>query len=267
VQLSELTRHFDEFWPENSAEDWDRVGLLVGSSRASIDKVLVSVDLTDSVIDEALENNCQLIVTHHPAILRGLNSVVEDELKGGLVSRLIKSGIANFAAHTNADVQSDGATSELARLLGLTGLEPILGVQTGFGHGVIGTLAKPISLREFASAVDQQLPSVARRIAFAGDPTKVITRVALCSGAGDSFLGKVLETDADVYVTSDLRHHPALDATQTSRENGRLALIDVSHWASESLWVRGAVERISIISGIQGVASKVVTDPWTEEVF
>jgi putative NIF3 family GTP cyclohydrolase 1 type 2 len=193
--------------------------------------------------------------------------LVEGELKGGLVSSLIRSGLANFAAHTNADVQIDGATSELAKRLALQNLEPISSVQSGFGHGVLGTLTKPVSLRDFALAVSKQLPDVARKIVFAGEPSKLITRVALCSGAGDSFIERVLETDADVYVTSDLRHHPALDATQTPRVNGKLALIDVSHWASESLWVQTAVERIAGIAGIRGVASKVVTDPWTEEVF
>ncbi len=267
MQLSELTRQFEHFWPRSAAEEWDRVGLTVGNPNASIKSVLVSVDLTDAVIDEAIAENCQLIVTHHPALLRGVNSLVEGELKGGLVSRLIQSGIANFAAHTNADVQVDGATSELAKRLGLNNLKPIVGIQSGFGHGVLGTLAHPVGLREFAEAVAKQLPVVARKIAFAGDPTKSITRVALCSGAGDSFIERVLETDADVYVTSDLRHHPALDATQTPRVNGNLALIDVSHWASESLWVKTAVERIASISGIKGVASKVATDPWTEEVF
>lgn len=267
MQLSELTSQFEQFWPQTAAEEWDRVGLTVGNPNTSIKSVLVSVDLTDAVIDEAIAENCQLIVTHHPALLRGLNTLIEDELKGGLVSRLIRSGIANFAAHTNADVQVDGATSELAKRLGMKNLEPIAGVQSGFGHGVVGTLASTVSLREFAESVSQQLPAVARKIAFAGDPTKSIKRVALCSGAGDSFIERVLETDADVYVTSDLRHHPALDATQTPRVNGKLSLIDVSHWASESLWVKTAVERIASIPGIKGVASKVVTDPWTEEVF
>ena len=267
MQLSKLLVEFENFWPELAADDWDRVGLVSGNRTAEIRRILVAVDLTAGVIDEAESNQCELILTHHPALLRGVNSVAEDQLKGQLISRLIRSGIASFAAHTNADVQLDGATSIMASLLGLKSLSPITSTPSGFGHGVVGTLPAPIQLRAFATLVSQQLPSVARKVAFAGDSKKDVLRVAICSGAGDSFMEQVLKSDADVFVTSDLRHHVALDAIETPRPNGQLALIDVSHWASESLWVAGAIERIAGISGVEAIASKIVTDPWTEEVF
>lgn len=267
MQLSELVKVFETYWPATHADEWDRVGLTVGNSGEQVNRVLVSVDLTAAVIDEAIASNCQLIVTHHPALLRGVSSLAEDELKGAMISKLIRAGIATFSAHTNADVQDDGATSILADLLKLSDREPIVQTIGGFGHGVIGSLPNEVTLGDFAKTVANLLPKVARGISFAGPNSKLIQRVALCSGAGDSFIPAVIASNADVYITSDLRHHPTLDAIETPRENGKLALIDVSHWASESLWVASAVERISAIPDLVAIASKVITDPWTDEVF
>ena len=267
MQLSELIRVFETYWPAAHADEWDRVGLTVGAKTDQVHRVLVSVDLTEAVIDEAIETDCQLIVTHHPALLRGVSSLAEDELKGALMSKLFRAGIATFSAHTNADVQADGATSILADLLQLSHREPIVQTAGGFGHGVIGSLPKEIPLVDFVKTISASLPRVARGISFAGPKSKLVQRIALCSGAGDSFIPQVLASNADVYITSDLRHHPSLDAIETPRENGRLALIDVSHWASESLWVAGAVERISSNPELVAIASKVITDPWTDEVF
>lgn len=266
IQLSELLKHFEQAWPKGHAEDWDNVGLAVGSKTLQVSKVLVAVDLTESVIDEALQVGANLILTHHPLLLKPIDSVAEDKLKGSLISKLIQNSIALYCAHTNADVQVDGASSLMAEAFGLHNTVPLADAKGGFGHGLIGELTYPMSLRDFASKVAQGLPVTARKVVFSGDPERLVRRVALCSGAGDSFLPIVLASDADVYVTSDLRHHPALDAITTPREQGSLALIDVSHWAAESLWVAGAISKLSTLSGFEVVASAAITDPWTQEV-
>lgn len=264
--LSEILQRFEGFWPADAADEWDRVGLIVGDPSTDVTKVLVAVDLTEAVIEEAQKNHCQLILTHHPALLKGVSYLAETDLKGRLVANLNRARIANFAAHTNADVQSDGASSAMAKRFGLLSLEPLVAVSGSFGHGVLGALPQPITLREFASVVSVKLPDVARKIAFAGDPLKLVSKVAICSGAGDSFLPVVIESDADVYVTSDLRHHPTLDAVSAPRDRGPLSLVDVSHFAAESLWVDAACDRLKTISGLEVLASAIVTDPWTEEV-
>ena len=266
VQLSSLLVEFERFWPARHAEEWDRVGLVTGSGLAEIQKVLVAVDLSDSVIDEAIEKKAQLILTHHPLILKPIDSVAEDKLKGKLLSQLIRSAISAFSAHTNADVQLDGASTLMAREFGLVNLVPLVSSPVGFGHGVIGELNNSMSLQNFAELVAETLPAVARSVAFAGNPDREIRKVAICSGAGDSFIPAVLASDVDVFVTSDLRHHPTQDAISTPRSAGPLALIDVAHWAAESLWVTAAVERIESLGTVTAVASNINTDPWTREV-
>ncbi len=266
MRLAEIIAKFESYWPSSSADDWDRVGLAVGSPQADVQRVLVAVDLTQRVIEEAVQKSCELILTHHPVLLRGVTSLAEDELKGSLITNLIKSGRALFTAHTNADVQVDGASTEMALAFGLTNLKPIVADPSGFGHGVIGDLPAAMTLSDFAKEVSKSLPEVTRKVAFAGSAQKVIEKVAICSGAGDSFLPQVLASEADVYVTSDLRHHVTLDALETPRANGQLALIDVSHWAAESLWVTSALRRLAEIDSLEAIESDVVTDPWTEEV-
>lgn len=264
--VSELLLHFEEFWPKNQAEDWDRVGLVVGSADDHVRQILVSVDLTDAVIDEAIKCGASLILTHHPLLLRAVHSVSESETKGYLIAKLIRNNIACFSAHTNADVQNDGASALMAKKFGLINLDILVPVTPEYGHGIIGDLNDPVTLGEFAKVVAAALPAVARKVVFSGREDLIVNRVAICSGSGDGFIGNAIESDADVYVTSDLRHHPAQEAISTPRAGDPLALIDVSHWAAESLWVTGAVKHLNAITGITAIASQINTDPWTQEV-
>lgn len=267
AKLTDLLTSFEKFWPSAHADEWDRVGLVTGSQNNDISRVLVSVDLTNSVIDEAIAVGAQCIVSHHPLLLRGINSANDDELKGQLLSKLIRNNLACYAAHTNADSQVDGASRLMASVFGLESVHPLVPLSANHGHGAIGNLTQSMKLLDFAQLVARTLPTVARKVAFSGDANLEVSRVAICSGAGDSFIQTVLATDADVYVTSDLRHHVVQDAVSTPRSGKKpLALIDVSHWASESLWVGGAVEKIAGLSLVEVVASKIATDPWTSEV-
>jgi dinuclear metal center YbgI/SA1388 family protein len=265
-KLSTLVSHFEKFWPTAHAEPWDNVGLVVGDTAVEVSKILVAVDLTHSVIDEAEAAGAQLILTHHPVLYKPLSTLAESQLKGSLISRLIRLGIFVYSAHTNADVQADGSSSLMALAFGATNLTPLVTTAQGFGHGCLGELKQPISLADFAKTVSLALPSTARGISIAGDLGQQIETIAVCGGAGDSFLPDVLASRADVYVTSDLRHHAALDALETPRVKP-LALIDVSHFAAESLWLVAAAERVSGVSELQVIVSKTKTDVWEKVIL
>src|SRR5690606_7508796 len=123
------------------------------------------------------------------------------------------------------------------------------------------------SLREFADRVARELPATVSGIRVAGDPDRVISRVSLCGGAGDSLLDHPEVRGSDLYVTSDLRHHPAQESLEQSVASAGPALIDVSHWASESLWLRDAAEELSAeLPGVEFRVSVLRTDPWTFSV-
>lgn len=265
-KLSTLISSFETFWPTAGAEDWDNVGLVVGDTKTNIDKVLISVDLTHAVIDEAQALGAQLIVTHHPVIYKPVTSLAEDGLKGALIGRAIRAGLSIFSAHTNADSQKDGSSSLLAQAFGLKNLEPLVESPGGFGHGCLGRLSKPVTLREFALTVAECIPTTARGVAVAGDGDRLVQSVAICGGAGDSFLANVIASEADVYVTSDLRHHPALDALESPRSKP-LALVDISHYAAERIWTDAAQSRLEDIAGLEVFVSQANTDVWNEVIL
>lgn len=260
-KLSSLIANFEDFWPVEHAENWDNVGLVTGDRTSEISRVLVSVDLTHSVIDEALANDVQLILTHHPVLYKAVTAVAEDQLKGALLGRLIRSGIAAYAAHTNADTQVDGSSSLLAAEFGIKNLKPLVQTIGGFGHACIGQLEQPIRLGDLAKLVSGKITKTTRGVAFSGDENSMVQSIAVCGGAGDSFLNDVIASDADVYITSDLRHHPVLDAIETPRQKP-LALLDISHFAAERLWTEAAAKRLSAISGLEPVVSCTNTDVW-----
>lgn len=262
-QLAELIAIFEDLWPTSGAEEWDRVGLTVGSSRASISKVLLTVDITSEVLDEAKACGTELVLSHHPLLLRGVHSLSEQTLKGHVVAKAIRANVALYSAHTNADIVINGVSDVLAKSIGITNAAPLVPNTQGVGHGRIGELSSAVTLRELAINVSKILPQTSAPIRVAGKLEQSIKRVAVVAGAGDSFIQQVLETGADCLITSDLRHHVALDAI-TDSDSHSLTLIDISHFAAESLWLSAAANQLrDLAPNVEFVVSRVVTDPWS----
>jgi dinuclear metal center YbgI/SA1388 family protein len=347
---------------------------VTGDPADEVRRILLAVDPTHDVIDEAIASQADLLVTHHPLLLRPVNAVAASTPKGRAVHKLISNQVALITAHTNADAPPGGVSDAMARALGLDDAEPIapqaqdaqdklvtfvphvdaarvidalaaagagdigayerwaytspgtgtfrptpganptigevgaveevaeirvemvvprprrdaviaalraahpyeeaafdvyeLATQPSTsGSGRIGRLAEPTTLHAFAAAVVAALPSTASVARIAGDPEQPIRTVALCGGSGDFLLDRVRASGADVYVTSDLRHHPASEL----REHGTPALIDVPHWAAEWTWLPVAERMLAAALAAQGITvetrvSTIVTDPWTGHV-
>lgn len=265
--LGELVGYLDAQFPPSTAQDWDRVGLVAGDPREPISRVLFAVDPVATVVDEALEREAQLIVVHHPLFLRLTHHVDAGWFKGDVVHRLIRGGCALYAAHTNADVAFGGANDSLAQAIGLRDVEPLTDAAFDeaaqpIGLGRIGRLEASVTLGELAQHIAGVLPPVAQGVRVSGELTSMVETVAVCSGAGDSLLSDPVVRSADVYVTADLRHHPASEAREAVHGD-RPFLIDVSHWASEWLWLPEAAARMQQRFGVQCWVSRRVTDPWT----
>lgn len=248
--LGQAIAAFEELWPAHTAEEWDRPGLVVGSPERELTGILLSVDLTQSVFDEAKKLGANLIVTHHPYLLRGVSSIAETTAKGSLLTQLVMAGVASFAAHTNADIASDGVSAAISSSLGLTDAAPL----TQTGHGRVGNLPSQLTAEQLVARLVEVLPKTAGGVLCSSERTLPIKRVALCGGAGDAFLEDARNSGADIYITSDLRHHVAQDAG--------MPVINVSHWASESLWLPLAKESISTKLFVPIHISSENTDPW-----
>lgn len=262
LPLTNLLGTFESLWPLSGAEEWDRPGLTTGNANQSITKALLCVDVTLEVLSEAKLLGCELVISHHPLLLKGVNFLSEDQLKGELVSFAVKNSIAVYSAHTNADIVVDGVSDILAQQLGLANTKPLIATGDGIGHGRIGKLKSPQSLSEYARFVASCLPDTHAPVRVAGDLNRMIETVAVVGGAGDSFIPAAAQSGADLLITSDLRHHVALDAV--SDPTNPLTLIDISHFAAESLWLKPTQITLSkMIPEVSFVISQISTDPWS----
>jgi dinuclear metal center YbgI/SA1388 family protein len=263
TSLADLITTIENAYPPALAESWDAVGLVCGDPADQVTRVHVCVDPVDSTVDEAIDAGAQLLVAHHPLLLRGVHGVPATTPKGGLVHRLIRAGVALYCAHTNADSADPGVSDALAAAIGVTVTGPLVPSPDGrTGAGRIGYLPAPEPLRVFAERVTATLPATAWGVRAAGDPDRPIRTVAVCGGAGDGYLDDALAAGVDVYVTADLRHHPA---GEHLARPGAPALVDVAHWASEWPWCEQAADTLRAATGgtVDIFVSTRRTDPWT----
>ncbi len=261
--LAEVQAAVERLWPIGGAEAWDAPGLVAGDPSAEVQRIVLAVDAVADTIDEALAAKADLLLVHHPLLLRGVTTVAESTAKGALLARLIRGRCALLAAHTNADTVATGTSARLAALLQLVDAVPIVETAPGLGLGRVGALAEHTTLGALARRLASILPPTATGVRVAGPFDRPVRTVAVCGGAGDSLLGEPLVRDADVYVTADLRHHPASEAVESARVAGGPALIDVSHWASEWLWLDTAADELrTALPGVEVMVSELRTDPW-----
>lgn len=367
--VGEIRAVMEQAYPPHLAESWDKVGLICGDPAAEVTKVAFALDCTQAVAERAVDTGAQLLIIHHPLLLRGVHSVAADTPKGKVLHTLIRGGAALFAAHTNADSARPGVNDRLADLVGITpgrpimpksgpardkwgvhvpaadaetlkaalftagagsignyeecafdiegtgqftpqeGADPTDGVvgknyrapelrvefvaarsaryrlidalrdthpyeepafdivnmaddsdpETATGLGRVGDLPEPMRLADFVQQVTDALPETAWGVRAAGDPEQLVQRVAVSSGSGDGFLDTVAGLGVDVYVTSDLRHHPVDEYLRA----GGPAVVDTAHWASEFPWTFQAAEVVADATDVTTEIIDLRTDPWT----
>ena len=258
-KVFDLNQAVLDLWPMAGSEEWDRPGLMLGNPSAEIMRVLLTVDVTAATIQEAAERNCQALLSHHPMYLRGVTELGEATAKGALTALAIRNNLAVIAVHTNADFVSDGVTETLAKAIGLSHLEPLEHLNR---RGRIGTTTT--TAIELARLLGRVLPPTAGGIRVAGRHDHEIRHVAVVAGSGDSMIEAAFEAGADAFVTSDLRHHPVQDALERALASGRdFTIIDISHWAAESLWLDVASGQLaSSLPDVEFLVSELRTDPW-----
>lgn len=251
-------------YPPSDAAAWDHVGLQVGDPAAPVARVLVALDVTSAVLDEAAQVPATLLLAHHPLLLHPLRALTPSTAAGGLALRAARSGVAVAAAHTNLDVTDDGAgTSDpVVAVLGLEHVAPLCTPEGGSGRAVgrVGDLPAAVPLRALAERIARDLPSPAARIC--GDPMRPVRRVAVLGGSGMGAVADALAAGADVLVTGDVRHHDAIDALELG-----LALVDAGHHATEVAAMPAFASRVASSGAARGLAAPVLladvlTLPW-----
>lgn len=264
IRVADVVSAMNQYYPPALAQEWDRVGLIVGDPSDRVSKIGFAVDPCEATVHEAIERGAQMLITHHPLYLRGTSSVAATTGKGRWVHDLIKNGVALFAAHTNADCALDGSGAALANLLQLENTRPLEPCHSdpSLGIGTVGELPLTMSVREVAQRLRALIPETPAGITIGGDPERIVSTVALCPGSGDSMFAAVRAANADVYVTADLRHHPATDHLW----NGGCPLIGLTHFASEWPLLVNLRRRLSVALDVDGYISTICTDPWSERI-
>lgn len=240
--VGDIIELVEELAPGELAASWDNVGLQVGSRDWPVKRVWVALDPLPRVVTEACRAEVDLLITHHPLIFKPLKAIDCATPTGGVIHSALCSHLAIFSAHTNLDAAVDGVNDTLARRIGLRRLGVLERADQGLtgpdrqgstvvqGLGRTGDLAGATTLASLAEKVKQSLGL--ESVAIAGDPDLLVSSVALCSGSGASLLGAFFASDAQVFISGDLRYHDAREVEAAGR-----GLIDIGHFASEHLVV------------------------------
>ncbi len=204
MQLDAFVAAMERIAPPELALDFDNPGLLIGPERREIRKVLVALDATTAVAQEAAQTGADLVLTHHPLFFTPVRHILPDDPDTAAAYQLIRHGIGLYAAHTNLDAAAGGVNDVLCELLGLTDIIPYDG-----GVGRIGTLQKAMRLDAFVRRTNELLHTNAR---FSGAADRIVTRVAVLGGAGGDSFSNAHALGADVLLTGEMKHHEAINA-------------------------------------------------------
>jgi len=216
--------------PEKLAESWDNVGLMIGTPTAPVDKILLGLDPTTSLLDEAAQLGSNVVITHHPVIFHPLKSVQLEQPDGQFIDKAIRNNINIISCHTNLDSTSEGVSDALAELIGLVQTEPLLAhnsQENTLGLGRIGNLPNPISPADFIMRLKAACSPP--WLLAAGVPPEQISRVAVCGGSCSELAETALKSGAHVFVTAEVKHSVARWAEQAG-----LWVIDAGHFATEN---------------------------------
>lgn len=236
MKCSKIIEELEKLAPPSMACDWDNSGFLAGRSDKEVKKILVAVDATDSVIAQAVEQEADLLLTHHPLIFKPLKKVNDQDFISRRILTLIQKDISYYAMHTNFDAAPECMAELAGQRLGLKQcevLDPMGTTEDGvvYGIGVLGELSEELPLKELAKKVKEVFGLPFVTVFGALEDTRKLKRAAICPGAGGSTLSKALSGQAEVYITGDISHHEGIDAVARN-----LAVIDAGHYGIEQIF-------------------------------
>ena len=237
MTVQELADYLHTIAPNHFQESYDNSGLLVGDKNDEIRGVLVSLDVTEDILDEAISLNANVIVSHHPIIFSGLKRLTNSNYVQRIVQKAIKNDINLFAIHTNLDnVYHNGVNTYIAKKLELLNVN-ILKEKEGYEHldkpigaGVVGILEKPMDEMAFLGHLKEKMQvNCIKYTQLLNNPIK---RVAICGGSGRFLLNDAINQNADIFITSDFKYHEFFDA------DNQIVIADIGHFESEQFTIR-----------------------------
>ena len=223
-KVRDIVKVIEEFAPLGIQESWDNSGLCIGSPDAPVSSVLLGLDCTPELVDEAVSCGADMIVTHHPLIFSGLKKISPDDQVGEAVIKAIRAGISIYAAHTNADKVLAGVSGAMASRLGLENVTILDEDGEGTGLGVVGDLPEPLTAAEAAALVKERFGLKAMRSSRPVEGR--ISRVAMCGGSGGSLIPAARRSGAQLYISGDISYHNFFTPEG-------FMIMDIGHYESE----------------------------------
>jgi len=244
LRIHEIVSAFEAIAPLALQESYDNSGLIVGEMGAEVSKALLCLDSTEAVVDEAIAKGCDLIIAHHPIVFGGLKRFTGGDYVQRAVIKAIRNNIAIYACHTNLDnVLRGGVNERIAQQLGFEAervLRPIVADFGSFvgigglddsdvfrtaGAGVLCKLQKPMNVLDFLQHLKAKMG--VEVVKYTKCDVEMVSKVAICGGAGSFLIGDALRAGADAFITSDVKYHEFFDA------EGKMLLCDIGHYESE----------------------------------
>ncbi|MBK9108917.1 MAG: Nif3-like dinuclear metal center hexameric protein [Saprospiraceae bacterium] len=240
TKIQDLTDFLEGIAPLNLQETYDNAGLIYGDKSWEIKGVLCCLDATEEILHEAKQRNCNLIVSHHPIIFKGLKQIQYQHYVDKAIIYAIKNDIAIYAIHTNLDnVLENGVNQRIAKRLNLSNLQILASKpnHTDIGTGILGILEKPLRPADFLTFLKLQMQTqIIRHTALS---SQQISKVAITGGSGAFWIKTAIAAGADAYVTADVKYHEFFEA------NGEILLCDIGHYESEQFTIELLYEHIS----------------------
>lgn len=233
MKTGDIIKKLAQEYPLSMAMSWDNPGLQVGRMDREVKKVLVALDATEDVIAQCVEQEVQLLVTHHPLLMSGVRKINEDDMYGRKILTMVENGIAHYAMHTNYDVIRMTELAKNAMQMTDTEVLEVTGTYEdgcAYGIGCTGNLPEKMTAAECCAYVKKAFGLDSVRLF--GDPQKEVQRVALSPGSGKSMIGCALKAGAEILITGDIGHHDGLDAV----DQGMLVM-DAGHYGIEHVFI------------------------------
>ncbi len=263
MKVKEILSALEEFAPLALQDGYDNAGLQIGLAKdADATGALLCLDVTEEVVDEAIRQGCNLIISHHPLLFHPIKTISGDDSNGRVIIKAIKKGIAVYAAHTNLDVAYGGVNYKIAEKLGLQNVEWLSmrgtyesnGQTLTSGDGLIGTLQTPVDAKDFMEVVKETFAIRSLRVNTVGH--KTISRVALCGGAGSSLIPVAAAKGADAFLTGEIGYHRFFGY------DDKMLLVEMGHYESEQYTLELFNEIISRVAPtLPVISTEVKTNP------
>jgi len=261
MKMTDWLQLMDDIAPLSIQEAWDNSGLQIDYGNEDVERILVALEITGEVIEEAILKKTNMIVVHHPLIFEPIRRIDVRRIEGDHIIRLIRNGISVYAAHTCFDSARNGNNDRLMSLLGIQRYSRLNLPGKGFEDSTlarIGTLSEPMFLSRFLEKLDHALGHPGG-IKVSGDPGRLIQKVAVCCGGGGEYYKGALAAGADVFVSGDIKHHEA----QNARESG-LCVVDAGHYGTERIFVQNMAQQLKqkSVGALTVICSEVMQNPY-----